>query len=216
MKKFKFTLENRGDTKVDIGGGETSSIRLLVAYPKNFKPLVTIPDESSINSKYVSVANPPDVTVWLADNHRKAEISEVENGQELFAIPDDFRLWAIPAVPNYVVEQESKDSMTFATVVDRTEILPGEKFADARRGHGSWVFFMPLQRKFIDENLAIRKGIFVDDYSLWQELPRTTTKDTAPFFQILGIGLLAQQDSFKLIGFSPTPPDDELKDPSDL
>ncbi|TDB76142.1 hypothetical protein [Micromonospora sp. KC723] len=216
VKKFKFALENRGDRRITIGGGEGSSIRLLVAYPEGFKPSVTIPDESTIDNKYVSVKNPPDTTVWHARGFRAATSSRMENGRDLFAVPAGFEVWALPPVPNYVVEQQDTDLMTFATIVDKDELLPGEKFSDLRLGHGAWVFFMPLQRRFIDENLRVSSGIFVDTHTPWRSLPKTGTKDTAPFFRILGIGVFTQDDSPKLAGFAPAPPHDELMQPEHL
>ncbi|PSK64578.1 hypothetical protein B0E53_03468 [Micromonospora sp. MH33] len=216
VKKFKFALENRGDSRITIGGGEGSSVRLLVAYPEGFQPSVTFPDESSVDNKYVSVLNPPDTTVWHARKSRSAASSHIENGRELFAVPAGFEVWALPPVPNYVVERQTAELMTFATIVDRTDLLPGEKFADARLGHGAWVFFMPLQRTFIDENLRVASGVFVDTGSPWRALPKTTTKDTAPFFMILGIGVFTQDETPKLAGFAPAPPDDELVDPEDM
>ncbi|MEV8438265.1 hypothetical protein AB0425_12875 [Actinosynnema sp. NPDC051121] len=216
VKKFKFTLENRGDRRIAIGGGEQSSVRLLVAYPEGFRPSVTFPDESTVDDKYVSVLNPSDTTVWQAGEFRSAASSHLENGRDLFAVPAGFEVWALPPVPNYVVEQQTAETMTFATIVDQDELLPGEEFSDSRLGHGAWVFFMPLQRKFIDENLRTSSGIFVDDLSPWWTLPKTTTKDTAPFFRILGVGVFTQDESPRLVGFAPAPPDDELADPEDL
>ena len=68
----------------------------------------------------------------------------------------------------------------------------------------------------IDENLQVSWGIYVDDGAPWRSLPKTTTKDTAPFFRILGVGVFTQDESPKLAGFAPTPPEDELADPQDL
>ncbi|MEU8636216.1 hypothetical protein AB0C38_28975 [Amycolatopsis sp. NPDC048633] len=41
-------------------------------------------------------------------------------------------------------------------------------------------------------------------------------KDTASFFRIAGIGVFTQQESLKLAGFAPAPPDDELAAPEDF
>jgi len=70
----------------------------------------------------------------------------IENGRELFAVPAGFEVWALPAVLNYVVEQQTAELWTFPTIVDEDELLPGEKLSDGRLGHGAWVFCMPLQQ----------------------------------------------------------------------
>ncbi|WP_436500474.1 hypothetical protein [Actinokineospora sp. HUAS TT18] len=217
IKKFKFDIENRGSGSLAIGGGETSSIRLLVAYPRGFEPKVSIPDEESIEGKYVSVASPPDATVWHASSDRDARGSRIVNGNDLFALPDGFEVWAIPAVPNYTVEQIDEKHMSFPTVVDQDELLPGERFSDTRLGHGAWVFYLPMQPKFVDEHLRSPLGLDAQTGKPLQLKPHITRKNTAKYFAVLGIGAFTHHRGVpRFEGFAPTPPDSGLEAPEDM
>lgn len=73
-----------------------------------------------------------------------------------------------------------------------------------------------LAANFVDENLKVSSGILSENGEQFQTLPKTTAKDTAKFFRILGIGVFTQGEFPKLAGFAPAPPDDELVEPQDL
>lgn len=201
-KKFKLTIENHSKFTLNIGGGESSSIRLIVGYPKKFTPKLTVPDYTA-GGKEVSVANPPDIGVREVSTIRQTKVSLIPNGPEIFPLPPGYRVWAIPPTPNKVVETYGAKA-TFPTVVDQETLRTGETYGSSKLGHGDWVFYVPL-----DENFAS-----AGDFELI--LPRSETEKHAI---VLGIAVFAETQSHEdpiLVGFAAAPPDSAALSPADL
>lgn len=126
-------------------------------------------------------------------------------------VPQRYSVWAIPPAPNKVVElltsEEEEDVATFPTFVGKRHLLPGEGYQDARPGHGSWTFYVPLDDKLLKEARAV-------DGSQFLQLDASNEKHLI----FVGIALFERGRAGygRLLGFAPAPFDDALLDPEDF
>lgn len=206
QKKFKFTIANNSERTLNIADSTDSAVRLLVAYPDGFVPRVTIADVRPEDDPG-DVQNPPDRSVWLASGWRAAPASKLEQAEPRFAVPADFDVWAIPATPNYTVEN-APNGATHATVVDQATLYPGESYGSTDLGHGTWVFNVPLPPDFA--SLFHSGGEF-------EIVP--SEKEIAEHVRVLGVAVIAggpDGDAPAFLGFAPAPPDSALESPLSL
>lgn len=209
QRKFRFRVINRTDNRLDIGGGARSVLRLLVAYPEDVTPRLTLPARSS-QDDWVRAASPPDTEIRLASEVREVAPSRIVGSQTLFAVPRDFRVWAIPAVEDKVAEAldyypDGTINLSFTTVVDKPGLLPNEAYYDTDLGHGTWTFYFPVPTRI--------SAMFAGEMH-----PVVQSQHFAKDLIIVGIAAfdVSSTNGPKLIGFAPAPSDDALADPSYL
>jgi hypothetical protein len=205
-KKLRFSVRNNSREMLDLASGVTSAVRLLVAYPKSFKPLITMP--TSDHSTEATAANPGDITLWASTGTSRITPSKLSDGGAIFGISGNYDVYALPANPNKIIESSSAfgegqaDGLGgYATVVDTALLPPGRSYAsNGVPGHGDWVFYVPLEPD-------------------WAELfapsefePVVDQEEIAKHVVVIGIGIFSK--AHDLIGFAPAPPESEVLDPS--
>ena len=198
-KKYNFSILNRWTQKLNIADDTESAVRLIVAYPAAFTPTMTLP--VSDHAKLLRVPNPPDTPVWKATGQRTVTPSRIDDGKALFGTPDGYTVWALPATPNRVVESFGSGSdVTYATMVDKQILPPGEMYSSDKTGHQDWVFYVPLEYDWA--------AMFPDaEFEIVPE-PAEVVKHVV----VVGIGVFAPDG--ELIGFAPSPPESAVVDPS--
>lgn len=199
QKKFKFSVENTSAGSINIGGGEQSSVRLLVAYRQDFTPVQTL--AYSDETEYAHVATPSDVGMWLATRTETVEPMELEFAPDTFPVPKGFRLWGLVPSSNYVVEPvttEGDPMTTFGTVIDQAILDRGQRYSSDLVGHGSWVFPLPLPE---DLRILLYPGF---------EIPASVINTIVV---VLGVATFSGREGGRLTGFAAAPPHGMLSAP---
>ncbi len=214
-KKFKFAVSNRWNRTIGIGGGDSSSIRLLIAYVGDFLPKQTIPTSSY--RRTLRVATPPDEPMHVADGSKAVIPLRIYDDANLFHLPNNFKIWGLVPSPNGVVTSYtapgSPGVASFGTVVDTVSLNPGDTYRTDRLGHGSWVFPVPLPKQVSD---AVGHADYSSSYSLdgFHPVSVEGMASVEQYMIIIGIGIFAGDPKNQLIGFAPAPPHGLLEEPS--
>jgi len=208
-KKMKFGLRNNWNRSLNIGGGKTSSVRLLVAYRSDFKPAQEVP--VSDYTQYIQVATPPDMSMYSSDRTERVDPMRVDNGNKLFGIPQGFTLWGLVPSPNNVVRLYSDKGASFATVVDNEILNAGETYATPKLGHGAWVFPTPLPPDVAEEVGQHEMYGFPGE---WEPVKIPDMAKVEKSMIIVGIAIFSALDNSGLVGFAPAPSHGLLLDPS--
>lgn len=204
-RKFKFKLVNHGSRYLNVGGGPKSAVRLIVAYPRPERPLLTVPVRSKGDVSLL-LGSPDDRETRIAQKHVALRASRWADSNQLLSVPANYTVWAIPPNANGLAEPKTDGLFTYPTEVDKPRLLPHSSYSDTRLGHGTWTFYIPLDppfwRKFSGE---------MGD----QILPR---EEYEPHVIIVGIAVFAVNDDDVVdpIGFAPAPSDDQLSSPDSL
>lgn len=205
-RKYKFELINDGPTAVRIGGGESSQIRLIVAYPTpNLPVALTFPVPQS-SDEYMRFGTPSDIDLRVATRYEDVRPSQIIRSNAVLNVPSSYSVWALPPVPNKLAETLGNPSAgTFPTIVDKQQLLPGEGYSSDRLGHGTWSFYVPIDAELsaaVDQLGDLE--LASDDSSIEGHLI------------FVGIGLFEPhgRSAADLLGFAPAPSDAALLDPS--
>lgn len=207
-RKYKFRVINDSGDLLNIGGGTSSQIRLLIAYPRSRHPAMTFPRATS-DDVYERFATPDDIDLRVASDVKTVQPSRLIGSNALFGVPRDYAIWALPPVPNRLAEivDSSGDAGngTFPTVVDNTHLLPGAGYSSRRRGHGTWTFYVPLPPRLAKEASGPYQIVIPDS-------------EIEKYMIFVGIGAFAPQGRTvaDLLGFAPAPSDAALEDPSEF
>jgi hypothetical protein len=218
QRKYKFRVVNGTNHLINIGGGVHSVIRLIVAYPDGRRPVITMP-ASMDNEVSRTLKSPPDIAVPITTKIEKVEPSAIPNSETFFGVPADYSVWAIPATPNKLAEiikpkfvltkngTYEGGEASYSTVVDKTELLPGEEYEGHALGHGAWIFYVPLTHRFAQQVKGNGKLEFI--------FPRTFFEKQVIF---VGVAALAPVPSggVKILGFGPAPSENALAEPGEL
>lgn len=206
QRKYKFRIVNETDRVIDIDGGPHSVIRLLVAYPKSWKPHLSLPDPSA-NSTFQAIDNPGEVTVTMSDEIMSVPVSWIGGDNGFFGVPANYTVWALPASPNKVAEWMGDKEASYPTVVDKPTLLPGEEYRGDRLGHGTWTFYVPLPHRFAES---------LEFDGPWEPLIDHKIYERHVIF--VGVAALAvgPQGGVNLLGFGPAPSDNAFASPDDL
>ncbi|MCO7238794.1 hypothetical protein [Aeromicrobium sp. CnD17-E] len=197
QKKLKFRVTNRSDDVVDIAGGQDSSVFLVVAYPNDFTPNLTLP--SSEGAKAFRVDN-PDAVPTNVTYKRSVDLTKIEPRRASHEIEVELGLekgwsaWVIPANPNRVAEPD-----TYPTFVEKQRLRPGDSYVGSGGlGIGAWVFYVPVQKPLAStHNLSA--------------LPFSGTREWDKYYQVLGVSVLDADGG--ILGFAPLPPESFWTDP---
>jgi|GEM_PF-6758841 len=200
-RKFKYSISNRSSYSVNLSSGPGSNVRLIVAYPNSFTPIVTQPISSGQSLDCTS-GTPHGYLASCDPDHAQINISYLPGTNRLFAVPGNYRVWALPSVPNNQMEILCQNTPTYPTVVGQSELLPGKSYSDDRIGYGDWVFYIPLPR-----TLAKQFGPCGPEI-----VPGPSTIDAN--LEVIGIAVIVPGAG--LIGFAPVPSESLLQDPSTL
>ncbi|MGN6215337.1 MAG: hypothetical protein ACTHN7_00040 [Solirubrobacterales bacterium] len=206
QRKYKFRVVNETDHIIDIDGGEHSVIRLLVAYPKGWKPRLVMPDPAD-HSRLQRMKSPPDVAIPISDKLKRFQVSRIYDDNAFFGVPSNYTLWALPAAPNKIAEKINRREVSYPTVVDKSELLPGEEYEGDRLGHGTWTFYVPLPHRFAQslEFHGPAEMVLTHEY-------------TDRHVMFVGVAAL-KIDSYgrvHLLGFAPAPSENALANPYEL
>lgn len=207
QRKYKFRIVNETNRVLDIDGGPHSVIRLLVAYPRQWTPHLTLPDPNATTSR--AVDEPGEVSVEMTDEIMNVPIGRIGGDNVFFGVPPGFVVWALPASPNKVAEWMGgfEGEASYPTVVDKSELLPDEEYKGDRLGHGTWTFYVPLPHRFAES---------LEFEGEWE--PIIDHKIYEPHVIFVGVAAL-EVDPFggvELLGFGPAPSDNALANPNDL
>lgn len=202
-RKYKFRVLNQSSRLLNIGGGASSAIRLLVAYPHGFTPHLTFPQRSA-SDEYAPLGSPKNQLTEIASGTERVTPSRIWGANKLFDIPRTYSLWALPPTPDELAEMVPKDGgYTYPTEISKEWLIPGEGYFDSKRGHGVWTFYIPLKPSFAK----------VFDGGLEIVIEQARYEKEVIF---VGIAAFAQSPGVQLIGFAPAPSDAALAAPSDL
>lgn len=204
-RKYKFHIANHTNSIIDVGAGERSAIRLLVAYPtRNGIPKLTIP-VGQRSDKRVQAGSPPDKLTEVATKFRAVRPSKVDGAKAIFAVPASYTIWAIPSNPNGIAEGKNDGTLTYPTVIDQEFLLPEESYRKTRLGHETWTFYVPLDHDFATK--------FASSYD--SILPRALYEPHVIFVGVAALRLDAKH-RVRIIGFAPAPSDNAFGDPGSL
>jgi hypothetical protein len=218
QRKYKFRVVNRTDHELNIGGGEHSAIRLIVAYPHRHPPQITMPARSG-DSLLRRLPTPNDVDILVRHKSEDVKPTRLPSSDNFFGVPKGYSVWALPALPNKLAEIYDtryvakggvpgiEGETSYPTVVDKTHLLPDEEYEGKSRGHGAWTFYIPIPHR-IAQQLKGGGGlepIFSRDFY-------------ERFVIFVGVAALAPGPggSGRLLGFAPAPSDNALAEPNDL
>lgn len=223
QRKYKFRVVNHTEHVLDIGGGVDSVIRLIVAYPKQRHPVLTMPAPGPIIMESV-LGSPPDEYTPITNHIVEVKPNLIRDENEFFGVPKDYRVWALPASPNKVAEQfhESVVAVTAATVepgfetasypteVDHTELLPEEEYVGHTLGHGTWSFYIPIPRSFAEkfENAAGEEE--------WEPVLQRQVYERYVIFVGIAAMEVGSRGGVHLLGFAPAPSENALVNPRTL
>lgn len=175
-----------------------------------------VPSNNDVSRKMNS---PRDLAVPIATKIERVKPSAIPGSERFFGVPASYSVWAIPATPNKLAEivkpkvvytangpYESGEA-SYPTVVDKTELLPGEEYEGHTLGHGTWVFYVPLTHHFAQAVKGNGRFEFL--------FPRTFFEKQVIF---VGVAALAPAPGggVNLLGFGPAPSEDALAEPGEL
>jgi hypothetical protein len=207
QRKYKFRVVNETDRVINIDGGPHSVIRLLVAYPENWKPHLTLPD-SSDPTTIQAHESPGELMIEMSDELVNVPVNRVSKDTRFFGVPPDYVIWALQASPNKVGEwiNIAAGEASYPTVVDKPELLPDEEYEGDRIGHGTWTFYVPLPHRFA-ESLEAHGGL--------EKL--RDRKFYEPHVIFVGVAALTVvPGGVNLLGFGPAPSDNLFAEPDEL
>jgi hypothetical protein len=225
QRKYKFRVVNHSHEVINIGGGVNSQIRLIVAYPKWRKPMITMPASGPIIAE-TQLGSPRDELTPITERIVAVKPNLIDGANQFFGVPSDYRVWGLPATPNKVAEIFEPGQMTatssaysmyrsksgtasYPTEVEQTELLPGEEYASRRLGHGTWSFYIPIPHHFAER--------FESDTE--QEFEPILRRQEFEKYVIF-VGVAAMEvfpgGRVRLLGFAPAPSENALVNPRTL
>lgn len=227
QRKYKFRVVNRTNRVLDIGGGVDSVIRLIVAYPEQRKPMVTMPASGPIMAE-AQLGSPPDEMTPITDHIERVKPNLIRNENKFFGVPDDYRVWALPASPNRVAEifgpgqvastpsrvvemlETGSGTASYPTEVGNTELLPGEEYAGHTLGHGTWSFYIPIPPSFAE---AFEHAPGEPE---WEPVFNRQTYERYVIFVGVAAMEVGPGGGVHLLGFAPAPSENALVNPRTL
>lgn len=208
QKKVRFRITNNTDERVfRLTGGKEGSIFLLVGYDAEFQPVVTAPPKHQQNDLEGTAGTPANRTVYTSllesVSERPDEITNADLLEDL-SPPSGWRVWAIPANHNMMMESLGERLGTYPTFVewDDEDLHPGESYEGDELGIGVWTFYVPYPPGLDG----------MGDYPIPAEWASTSFTDD--HYIIFGVAVV--DDSGRINGFSPTPPESQWTHGSDL
>jgi hypothetical protein len=164
------------------------------------------------DSQLARAESPPDIDITLTTHSRPVTAEHVELDKADLAVPASYSVWALPPTPNKLAEPQDDGAsgadavnVSYPTVVDKTRLLPGERYESSKLGHGTWTFYIPLDPQF-------HKSLANSPFDL--VLP---PDELESHVIIIGIAALRSDGrSVRMVGFAPAPSDDALAYPNDL
>jgi hypothetical protein len=220
QRKYKFRVVNHSEKVIEIDGGVDSVIRLIVAYPSDFTPHLTMPEAA--NSMLLrKLGSPPDEKIPVTRKIATVQPNLIKGSNQFFGVPDDYKVWALPSAPNKIAEITEPVKMwtsvgyveagtaSYPTVVDHSDLLPGEGYEGDRRGHGTWTFYVPLPHRFAQRLNKIGK-------QEWEPILARQTYEKHVIF--VGVAALetGPGGAVELLGFAPAPSENALVAPRSL
>lgn len=222
QRKYKFRIVNHTHKVIDIGGGASSQIRLIVAYPKQRKPLITMPASGPIIAE-TQLGSPRDELTAITEHIVKVKPNLIQGANHFFGVPKNYRVWGLPASPNKVAEIFERGQVTatasaysrrsgtasYPTEVEQTELLPGEEYAGHRLGHGTWSFYIPIPHPFAER---------FESYSEYEFEPILRRQEYEKYVIFVGVAAMEVLPSggVHLLGFAPAPSENALVSPRSL
>jgi hypothetical protein len=217
QRKYKFRVVNETDRQLNIGGGERSAIRLIVAYPHARQPRLTVPAFGD-NERSLQLPSPGDVEIPITSKIDRQRPTRLPGTNEFFGVPKGFTVWALAPTPNKLAEflevlpftgpqGEISANYSYPTVVDKTHLLPGEEYEGDRLGHGTWTFYIPIPPRVARELKGDGRVAPVFSRGYYEQ-----------FVIFVGIAALAPESHGRgrLLGFGPAPSDNAFAEPGDL
>lgn len=200
-KKVKFRITNNSQFPLNLAGGKTSSVYLVIGYPDAFAPSIEMPQHTTRSWPFKSQQErdqPPGVDlVATRDSETVIPVKFADPvWRTQLGLPEGWTAWGIPANPSRLVGN-SDGRGSNATYVTRDRLPPAESYYDPDDGVGVWVFNTPLPEHL--RPLTER-----------EEEPTESPSYFDSDFMILGVGAI--RDNGQLLGFSPLPPETEWTD----
>ena len=224
-RKYKFRVVNHTREVINIGGGVSSQIRLIVAYPKQRKPMITMPASGPIVAE-TQLGSPRGELTPIVERIVDVKPNLIRGANQFFGVPNNYRVWGLPATPNKVAEifepgrmiatssaytmyRSQSGTASYPTEVEQTDLLPGEEYASHELGHGTWSFYIPIPHHFAER--------FESD----------TEKEFEPILRrqeyekyVIFVGVAAMEvlpgGRVHLLGFAPAPSENALVNPRTL
>lgn len=225
QRKYKFRIVNHSQKVIDIGGGVSSQIRLIVAYPKQRKPMITMPASGPIIAE-TQLGSPRDELTPITEHIVDIEPNLIRGANRFFGVPKDYRVWGLPASPNKVAEIFEPGQMTasssaysmyrsrsgtasYPTEVEQTDLLPGEEYAGHKLGHGTWSFYIPIPHHFAER---------FESYSEYEFEPILRRQEYEKYVIFVGVAAMEvlPGGGVHLLGFAPAPSENALVNPRSL
>lgn len=220
QRKYKFRVVNNTQKVIDIGGGVHSMIRLIVAYPKQRTPMITMPAPGGIVTE-AQLGSPHDELTPISEKIMHVEPNLIQGANDFFGVPEDYAVWCLPPSPNKVAEIFELGSIdgtgmfatggtaSYPTEVDRTELLPGEEYVGHKLGHGTWSFYIPIPHHFAERFDS-------ESEREWEPiLPRQAYERYVIFVGIAAMEV-GPEGGVHLLGFAPAPSENALVSPRTL
>lgn len=218
QRKYKFRVINRTDHQLNIEGGVRSVIRLIVAYPNQHRPRITMPVRSG-NEFQKRLPTPDDVDISVTREIATVKPTRVPSSNDFFGVPKGYSVWALPAVPSKLAEiydaryvekggvPSIEGEASYPTFVDKSHLLPDEEYEGDRLGHGAWTFYIPIPHRVAQK---------LEDHGGFE--PFFSRNFYERFVIFVGIAALAPgpREKGRLLGFAPAPSDNALAEPNDL
>lgn len=206
QKKVRFRITNNTDRSVfRLTGGQEGSVFLLVGYSRGVVPVVTAPPKHQVGDLQSMVGTPADRVVFTSTSgSARLKPDEITNPTLLEDLdpPEGWRVWGIPANHNMMVESLSPGMATYPTYVEIQDLNPGEIYSGDELGVGVWVFYVPYPPEL--EGMASSPIV----------PSMATTTFTDDYYIIYGVAIV--DDSGRIRGFAPTPPESQWTDASSL
>lgn len=225
QRKYKFRVVNHSQKVIDIGGGASSQIRPIVAYPKQRRPVITMPASGPIIAE-TKLGSPRDELTPITQHIVDVEPNLIRGANHFFGVPKDYRVWGLPASPNKVAEIFEPGQMTatsgaysmyrsrsgtasYPTEVEQTELLPGEEYAGHKLGHGTWSFYIPIPHHFAERFAS---------YAEYEFEPILRRQEYEKYVIFVGVAAMEvlPGGGVHLLGFAPAPSENALVNPRSL